>query len=73
MSRDPVRGHCLAGSLTGAVSCQRVTQEPKGSLSTDGNGAVSVKVYGSLTARHTSRAVAILQHYAILYCMEIRK
>lgn len=57
--RDPARGHCLAGSLTGAVSCQKVTQEPKGSLSTDGNGAVSVKVYGSLTARLTSRAAKI--------------
>jgi hypothetical protein len=44
------------GSLTGAVSCQRVTQEPKGFLSADGNGAVSVKVYESLTARHTRRA-----------------
>ncbi len=33
-----------------------VTQEHKGSLIADGNGDVSVKVYGSLTARHTGRA-----------------
>jgi len=54
--RDPARGQCLVGSLTGAVSCQMVTQEHKGSLIADGNGDVSVKVYGSLTARHTGRA-----------------
>ena len=54
--RYPARGQCLAGSLTGAVSCQKVTQEHKGYLIADGNGDVSVKVYGSLTARQTSRA-----------------
>ena len=35
--RDPVSGQCLAGSLTGAVASQRVTEAPKGSLSADGN------------------------------------
>ena len=35
-----------------------VTREPKGSLIADGNGDISVKVYGSLTARQTGRAGA---------------
>ena len=54
--RDPVRGQCLTGSLTGAVASQRVTEAPKGSLSADGNRTKSVKAEGSLTARHTGRA-----------------
>ena len=33
------RGPCVVGSLTGAVSSQKVTEEPKGSLSTVGNRA----------------------------------
>ncbi len=49
---------CLPGSLTGAVASQKVTEAPKGSLSTFGNRAQSVKVEGSLTARPTSRAGA---------------
>ena len=32
-------GQCLVGSLTGAVSSQRVTEESKGILSTVGNRA----------------------------------
>ena len=44
------------GSLTGAVSSQSVTEESKGSLSTVGNRALSVKAQGSLTVRPTSRA-----------------
>ena len=55
-SRDPVLGHCQVGSLTGAVASQRVTEAPKGSLSTVGNRAKSVKAKGSLIARHTGRA-----------------
>ena len=55
-SRNPVRGQCLTGSLTGAVASQRVTEAPKGSLSADGNRAASVKAEGSLTARLTSQA-----------------
>ena len=50
------RGHCLVGSLTGAVASQSVTEAPKGSLSTIGNRTQSVKAQGSLTARLTSRA-----------------
>jgi hypothetical protein len=55
---DPVRGQCQVGSLTGAVASKSVTEAPKGSLSTVGNRAQSVKVEGSLTARQTSRADA---------------
>ncbi len=41
--RDPDPGQCVVGSLTGAVSSQRVTEERKGILSTVGNRADSVK------------------------------
>ena len=54
--RDPGCEQCQAGSLTGAVASQRVTEAPKGSLSTVGNRAQSVKAQGSLTARPTGRA-----------------
>ena len=37
--RDPDRGHCVVGSLTGAVSSQRVTEEHEGVLSMVGNHA----------------------------------
>jgi Family of unknown function (DUF6467) len=37
------RGQCVVGSLTGAVSSQRVTEEHEGVLSMVGNHAVSVK------------------------------
>ena len=40
-SRD--RGHCVVGSLTGAVSSQRVTEEHEGALITVGHREVSVK------------------------------
>ena len=42
--RDPVRGQCQAGSLTGAVASERVSEALKGWLSMDGNHAVSVNV-----------------------------
>ena len=35
------RGQCLVGSLTGAVSSQRVTEEREGTLSMVGNHAMS--------------------------------
>ena len=41
--RYPDRGQCVVGSLTGAVSSQRVTEEHEGVLSMVGNHAVSVK------------------------------
>ena len=44
------------GSLTGAVSSQRVTEELNGALSPVGNRAASAKVEGRLTARPISRA-----------------
>ena len=46
----------MVGSLTGAVSSQRVTEEREGTLNTVGNRMVSVKAQGCLTARQTRRA-----------------
>ena len=40
---NPVGGHCQAGSLTGAVAAERVTEALKGSLSMDGNPAFECK------------------------------
>ena len=56
-SRNPGKGHCQAGSLTGAVASKRVTEAFKGWLSMDGNHAKSVNAEASLTARETFRAV----------------
>ena len=52
----PGRGQCQLGSLAGAVSSKRVTEECKGTLSLVGNQASSVKVEECLTARLISRA-----------------
>ena len=41
--RYPVEGQCVVGSLTGAVSSQRVTEEHEGTLSTVGNRALSAR------------------------------
>ena len=41
--RYPDRGQCMVGSLTGAVSSQRVTEEREGTLNTVGNRVVSAK------------------------------
>ena len=46
------------GSLTGAVSSQKVTEEFKGTLRPVGNRPSSVKVKGCLTARPIGRAGA---------------
>ena len=35
--RDPAVGQCQAGSLTGAVASERVSEAPKVSLIMDGN------------------------------------
>ena len=40
---DRDRGPCVVGSLTGAVSSQKVTEEREGTLSTVGNRAMSAK------------------------------
>ena len=57
-ARYPGRGQCVVGSLTGAVSSQRVTEEHEGTLSTVGHRALSAKAQGCLTARSTDRAGA---------------
>ena len=41
--RDPDQGQCVVGSLTGAVSSQRVTEEHEGTLSAVGHRALSAK------------------------------
>ena len=56
--RNPDREHCVVGSLTGAVSSQRVTEELEGSLSAVGHRAGRARAQASLTARLTSRAGA---------------
>ena len=60
--RKPAGEQCQAGSLTGAVASQTVTEAPKGSLSLVGNQASSAMAQGSLTARPTSRAGAKAGH-----------
>ena len=57
-ARNPGPGHCQAGSLTGAVASQNVTEAREGSLRLFGNQPSSAKAEGSLTARPTSRADA---------------
>jgi hypothetical protein len=54
---NPGEGQWVLGSLTGAVSSKKVTEERKGRLSTDGNRASSVRAEAGFTARLTSRAV----------------
>ena len=54
--RDPVGGQCQAGSLTGAVASERVSEALKGSLRMVGNHSKSAKVEGSLTATPTGGA-----------------
>ena len=53
--RYPVQGQRVVGSLTGAVSSQRVTEEREGTLGTVGNRSMSARVEGCLTVRLTSR------------------
>ena len=43
LTRHPGCGQCLVGSLTGAVSSQRVTEEHEGTLSVVGNHAFECK------------------------------
>ncbi len=56
------RGHCLVGSLTGAVASKRVTEARDGSLSLIGNQAPSVMAKESLTVRPTGQAGAKAGH-----------
>ena len=53
---NPGRGHFQLGSLTGAVSSEKVTEEFKGTLSLVGNQVSSIWIEASLTVRHTRRA-----------------
>ena len=54
--RKPAGGQRQAGSLTGAVASERVSEALKGSLRMVGNHSKSAKAEGSLTARTTVRA-----------------
>ena len=54
--REPVKGQCLAGSLTGAVASERVSEALKGSLRMVGNHSKSAKAEGSLTVTPTGGA-----------------
>ena len=54
--RDPAAGQCQAGSLTGAVASERVSEALKGSLRMVGNHSKSAKAEGSLTATPTGGA-----------------
>ena len=49
-------GQCMVGSLTGAVSSQRVTEEYEGTLSAVGHRAMPIRGEVCLTARLTGRA-----------------
>ena len=53
--RYPDQGQCMVGSLTGAVSSQRVTEEHEGALIMVGNHEVSVKAQARLTVSLTRR------------------
>ena len=48
---------CMLGSLSGAVSSKKVTEECKGRLSADGNRVQSARAQAGFTARATVRAV----------------
>ncbi len=52
----------MVGSLTGAVSSQKVTEEFEGLLGTVGHRTDSAMAKGGLTARPTSRAGAKAGH-----------
>ena len=52
-ARDPGSGQCQAGSLTGAVASERVSEALKGSLRMVGNHSKSAKAEGRLTATPT--------------------
>eukprot|EP00828_Plagiopyla_frontata_P016719 TRINITY_DN2188_c0_g1_i4.p1 TRINITY_DN2188_c0_g1~~TRINITY_DN2188_c0_g1_i4.p1 ORF type:complete len:132 (+),score=12.63 TRINITY_DN2188_c0_g1_i4:286-681(+) len=55
-SRDPAGGQCQAGSLTGAVASERVSEALKGSLRMVGNHSQSAKAQESLTVTPTGGA-----------------
>ena len=55
-SREPAGGQCLAGSLTGAVASERVSEALKVPLRMDGNHPQSAKAKEGLTATPTGGA-----------------
>ena len=61
-SRDPGSGHCLVGSLTGAVASQNVTEARDGGLKLVGNQLLSAMAQARLTARATARAETKVGH-----------
>ena len=54
--RDPDRGQCQVGSLTGAVASERVSEALKGLLRMVGNHSQSVKAEEGLTVTPTGGA-----------------
>jgi len=54
--RNPGSEQCYLGSLAGAASSERVTEEYKGKFSMVGHHAKSAKAQACLTARLISRA-----------------
>ena len=64
-----------AGSLTGTIASQQVTEARNGTLNTVGNRVSSVMVYGCLTVRPTSRTGKKLGHSdpVVLYGKAIAK
>ena len=60
--RDPAWGKCMVGSLTGAVSSQRVTEEYEDTLRTVGHRLESAMAKVCLTASATTRAGAKAGH-----------
>ena len=58
----PSGGHCLVGSLTGAVASQRVTEARDGRLNPVGNRMVSAMAKACLTARSTDQAETKVGH-----------
>ena len=55
-SRDPAIGQCQAGSLTGAVASERVSEALKGLLRMVGNHSKSAKAEEGLTVTPTGGA-----------------
>src|SRR6202051_341939 len=62
LARNPGWGQCMVGSLTGAVSSQRVTEELEGTLSAVGYRAECAMAQACLTASLTRRAGAKAGH-----------
>ena len=60
--RHPVSGPWQAGSLTGAVASQKVTEARDGGLRLVGNQLLSAMAQARLTARATARAETKVGH-----------